>query len=615
MKRFWSLLLAALLSISMFVGCGAAKPVTLKEEFPTEVNINTDLNFKDYYQTLDGAKYNLYVSYVNPITKEEVTEEKLRSKIYSFEFAGVYTFKLEQVLDEKSSFLEVTIECLPDAPKVKKGNTATVKSGQTRTWVELIEATETNITPSDLIEKAKFSKVSIVKAAYATTEIEPVFELEEEIAATATDYTFEYEGVYTFEFSVENKKGTANGEIVISAVDAVRASVKPSLVYSAAEKTMSWEAIEGATGYRVQSGDKRIDVETNSVSFADWADDEYSVTVFPIYDTIIYPTSAQTEVVYVGKVLKPLILDVKTITVSWAERPFAVGYEVKENGGAAVSLPANVTSYKLQGTNYQVNYQVKVEVVAVYDATTKTQVAETTINYGTITLKGSDLTWPAGVGIAEATGIEGYVIADTFTQKQFIMVEFTGKNAPNYAFRAQEIVTEIRHGASNAYWSKAGIMYTNSFANGYCGYLTAWRGFGSGTTCAPDWRDNGNTVVKGEGAGMSSFKDGVKYIQIVGYEVVTGSDKNAVLRSVYSFAVNEDGSLRQLTLVNGVVEIPHSANQLTGTKTIVYANVNNESVKTGDITFTCYPVAETLAGLIDGSTSPYKAQLKALLNF
>ena len=191
-SKILSILIVAILSFCTFVACGS-KPVTLKKELPTEIDINTDLNFKNYYEEVDGATYNLYVSYTDQ-NGEEVVEEKLRSKIFSFEFEGVYTFKIEQVIKDKSTFLEATIECLPDAPQIKKGQTATASRNSTKTWLELINASNTNITPSNLIEKAVFEKVKIVKATYATTDTEPVFELEENIAENATGYTFAYEG-------------------------------------------------------------------------------------------------------------------------------------------------------------------------------------------------------------------------------------------------------------------------------------------------------------------------------------------------------------------------------------------------------------------------------------
>ena len=98
-----SVLLASIISLCLFASCGTT-PVTMKEELPAEVDINTDLNFKDYYETLDGARYILYVSYTDPVSGEEVVEKKLTSKIYSFELAAVYTFKIEQIIGDKSSF-------------------------------------------------------------------------------------------------------------------------------------------------------------------------------------------------------------------------------------------------------------------------------------------------------------------------------------------------------------------------------------------------------------------------------------------------------------------------------------------------------------------------------
>ena len=612
--KFLSRITATILSAMMFlltlVGCGTV-PFEWKQTPPETVRIGEELVFRDYLNEEENATYALFVSYENPVTGEKVENKKQSSLIYTLSLATVYNFTVERTLKNKTATLQATVEALPKAPAFTKAATVYAEVGETKTFEDIFNLCGSFVTPAELQSQVKFEKVDIEKIAFSATDESGAMTETQTIAENATEYTFAYGGVYTFYASATNKSGTAQIKITATTVDEAKVNNKVNLSFDAKNKILSWEAVENATGYRLEFGTTKLNLTETSYSFADATNGEYEVSVAPIYGDEIYTQSFVTRLISVGVITTPLTLTVNNYTVAWQERGFVESYTVTENG-TAYTLPATQLSYTLQGV-YATHDEVNLQVVANFDyegEKSSSQPATATITYGTVFLKAIDGTKTANTW-KEVDGIEFVEVSSGLSGNTWVMAEFKGKNAPNFAIRAEKGFNSLAYDKANSYWSPAGLMLMNSQIGEKTDKLYISRGFFACTQYEGgiDVRGYLAPVVGDENApGMKYLHDDEYYIMIIGYE--HDSENLAKVTAIF-YTVDEYG---ELTEVYHDSTIATSAwKYFNGNKVIAYPNVSSNENSEG-VTFTYYPASETLAGLVNGSTSKYKEQMKALLS-
>ena len=640
-KKFSSLLLIGVLFVSTILSaCGDKKteedPFAWDKEPPKTAKIGDELSFSDYITKEDDANYTLYVSY------DSTEKEKQSALVYAFTKAADYTFEIERTKDKKTASISCEISVLPNAPEFSQTKAVTAEVGATLTFANLINASQMVVTPSDLQEDIAFTTVDVTYATVSTSEAEPVLTASESLAEK-TSYTFAKEGVYTFNVKAANKSGEATGQIVVNVYDATKYAAKVETTYAAVEKTLSWTEVTGATGYRVWIGNDMQDVTTASLNLSNKADGEYTVKIVPVYTNVYYPSAILEETVYVGAVKTPLTLTREVNTVKWTERPFAVSYTVTENGEETTYATTDELAHTIKNT-YNTDDQVTVSVVANFEDNSKTEVATMNISYGTVTLnamKPTTGTYSNNL-FKPTTGIQ-FVEFDGFTPTgkkiptTYFLVEFTGKNAPNFSVGAQKGYSELICPADSLgsndpnyrlEWSKAGITLWNT-KPGSCHELFVMRGFSANNgavdlTLSSGWKQGGGDAAE---FGMYNYEANQKYVLLIGAEVFAGeisgwnNDGCALHVVAKLYTVGENNVLTEKSSLDAV--IPSKAHALTDTssKAVIYPNVITNSDKgpendPASITFKYWKPAGSIADLVNGmsDTSAYKAQLKQLLS-
>ncbi|MBQ8406173.1 MAG: hypothetical protein IJX09_05925, partial [Clostridia bacterium] len=613
MRKFKQLFLVLAMSFvaTGMVACSCGKdggkvpPFEFTEEVPTEMGITEQVYFRNYLEENDDAEYKLYVSYYDAINGVQVTDKPLNSMIFILEQETTYTFTIERILNGKSTYLTCTINVLPEAPKFQEsGRIPTASKGATRSFEEIFTASQYVVTPGNLESQLQFLSydfTSVVEGVEDQTDVQ--------IPDTATEFTFANEGVYVFDVKAENAKGSAQTTITVNAFNATYAAAKVETSYDPLAKTLSWTAIEGATAYRVWVDDNDyIDVTEPAFAFTDetvYPDAEYMVKVAPVFDGAVYKGAAITEPISVGRVYTALALTKEMDIVSWPTRYFVEKYTVIENG-QEYTYDADVRSHALQGT-YAPDTDVPVQVYGTFENGNVTETAEIRVvtgELGTTTFKQIQAT--AGV----ATGVEWVAFDMEEASDVWFLSEFVGKNAPNYGIQVLNLTSEW-DGAYTIKKDAAGNMLGKEYTPGgmllcntserawkdivlYRGYQTHYEFRGS--------------VDDGLNMGMYNYKDNVRYIQIVGYEIIPESMTNSARLTAYLFTVDENGTL---TLVSkSVGEATHATHVLGGTYATymgnIGVNVGGSLQGPESVTFSYAKPAKTLDALLYNITASYE---------
>ena len=612
MKKIKQILLVLAMSFiaAGMAACGKsdsdnAPAFEFAEAVPSEMGIAEQVYFRNYLEENDDAEYKLYVSYYDKINGIQVTEKPLGSMIFILEQETEYTFKIERILNGKSTYLTCTINVLPETPKFQEsGRIPTASKGATKTFEEIFTASQYVVTPGNLESQLQFLSydfTSVVEGVDDQTDVG--------IPETATDFTFVNEGVYVFDVKAENAKGSAQTTITINAFNAKNASAKVETTYDPLTKTLSWEAIEGATAYRVWVNDNDyVEVTDATFLFTDetsYPDAEYMVKIIPVFDGTVYKGAAVTEPISVGRVYTALALTKEMDIVSWPTRYFVETYTVIENG-QEYTYDADTLSHALQGT-YATDTEVTVQVYGTFDNGNATETAEIKVvtgELGTTTLKQIQAT--AGV----ASNVEWVAFDMEEASNVWFLSEFVGKNAPNYGIQVLNLTSEwdgsytVKKTAEGNKLGKeytpGGMMLCNTSERAwkdivlYRGYQTHYEFRGS--------------VDDGLNMGMYNYKDNVHYIQIVGYEIIPENMTNNARLTAYLFTVDESGTL---TLVNkSVGEATHATHVLGGTYATYYGNIG---VNVGgslqgpeSVTFSYAKPAKTLNSLLYNITAAYE---------
>lgn len=204
-------------------------------------------------------------------------------------------------------------------------------------------------------------------------------------------------------------------------------------------------------------------------------------------------------------------------------------------------------------------------------------------------------------------------VSFTHSGDTFFITEFTGRNAPNFAVGAKNVLSAVTATGSTE-WTGVGVGLWNSYVGNRWGGLYVSRGFhgGSGAVDMPHTIDG----VSGKGPGLGFFDVSKHYIMIVGYEATPTVSQYAAKVTCKIFEVGTTGTL---TLVQDLsvtaTTVTHVSN---GTNAVIYPNVDIPATTSdpSSITFRYEAPASTLAGLINGLSDEcsWKAQLKTLCN-
>ena len=619
MKKFTKLLsLMLAIVIGLFtVGC-RKEPlvVTFAEDLPETVQIGTELKIRNYIEEDPEAVYVLYVSYTDPNTGVKVENKKQSSMTFTFELATVYTFKIEMKKNDASATATVSVEALPDAPNFLSVNRVRVEKGATKTFDEIAASANILITPSDLVDDIDFKAVEFTKAIFNSSEpTVPNLKSTRQIGAEETTFTFEEEGTYVFDISATNKSGTAVNQLTVTNVDSAKQKAKTEASYNAESRILSWQPVEGATAYRLEDGTQVKTLTETTCSFMGYEDGAYTITLYPVYDETVYVDAKTSVTIDVGYVRTPMELTKRNYTVSWTQRLLATKYLVTENGGTEIELAGDTCSYTLQGT-YTTHSEVVVTVKAAFEDNTTTESASVKIKYGTVTFDAWDLnnagTTTNSNDIKAYSGIDTVCVGTGLTDA-FIMVEYTGKNVPNFAVRATGAYSTITDAdiAASRLWHNPGIFMFTSFI--HINAINAQRVYVNRGLCASGGNFDGKGIIEadtanGIGGGLTTMRDNVKYIMIMSYEVVAESTRNESKVTCYLMSVENETVTKvyQMSLI-----APSTTHSLNGDKVILYPAVSTQ--KAEPITFTYYPAKATLASVVNDSTSPYKEGIKAAL--
>ena len=609
LKKIGAVCLASsLFVVSALSGCGKdEEPFVWETRPPESVAIGAELLFRNYIEMEDDAVYTLYVKV------DDGEFVKQNTLVYVCRNAADYSFKLERNKNGDTDVLVWDVTVLPNAPTFNTPSVVSVTEvGAKRTYNALLNVADLTVTPAELQDSILFKSVDVTYLGVPTEEETPVMEETITLDESATNYTFARAGIYTFHLEASNVAGTAEATLTVNAYDPTQ-ETKAELSYNAEEKLLTWDAVENATGYRVWVGESYVDVQDTAYSFTDKADGEYAVKVVPVYNGIYLTTAVQDFIADVGIVRTPLPLETKNYTVSWTKKAFAIGYDVYENGTLVASYDENAREHSLKG-NYETDDQVSVKVLAKFSDGTKTEDSVKTISYGTVTLGAIDGT-KANYTFKPVSGIE-YIELEGTAKNNFVMLEFTGQNVPNVAFRAEKGFSELTcpEQTSSTYegrpeWSAAGIFYYSS-APGNKNNLWVVRGFNYSIGTM-----DGHTQL--DGLGIASMSDEKHYLLIYGYEVIDGDSDSSITTTVLLYSVAGDNTL---TLEKEISQPIKSKSHLLkeNNKIVLYGNIwatageTDQTIKS--ITFKHYQPSDTLAGLINGmkDDNPYKAQLKEL---
>lgn len=210
-------------------------------------------------------------------------------------------------------------------------------------------------------------------------------------------------------------------------------------------------------------------------------------------------------------------------------------------------------------------------------------------------LKEVTLTKMTAAGSETATDVEYVEFANYKDKSAYFLVDYVGKNVPNFAVRATKAYSTWT-GTEDL--KTAGIMLqqTTRNASPYAGNRHS-QGLAvtNGTTTGEFEFIFGE---QGKGPGLDYMVDGTRYVMIVGYKYVNESNYTV---SYYLFSVGENDAL---TLVHSLTKDDTIAAGGSGTVAVIYPNIRWSATTT--ITFSYAQPAPTLKGLLQGISDKYE---------
>ena len=193
----------------------------------------------------------------------------------------------------------------------------------------------------------------------------------------------------------------------------------------------------------------------------------------------------------------------------------------------------------------------------------------------------------------------------------WIMTQFTGKNAPNYAMNAKANGSGTWVATDTVFdTTEAGVLITNSSE-----YNTEYlQVFNTTNTTKGKARAN---LGSGKDAGLKNLEDGKQYIQIIGYENSGDSYKAKI--TYYLFEIGADG---KATLIKSIVSTGANCAAYSfrtdGQYVVFYGNIECSGLDNDpdSVTFSYEAPKATLEDLINGLSEnyAYKDDLKTALS-
>ena len=374
---------------------------------------------------------------------------------------------------------------------------------------------------------------------------------------------------------------------------------KPIYVFDEVNKTITWDALEGVDSYKViiQQNDEVIKEETvtqTTYSLRSLADGYYTITVFSVFEKF-YSTASTTKEILLGAKPEAIPLSWMGNAITWKDRSLVDHYEVYVNGTKVADLADGTERYTLNG--YKAGETLSLSVVAIYVAGNAVEQSENVacdFIYGSATMNKIS---PVAGKITENVD---YIEFNGFSGATWMMVEFTGKNAPNFAFNAKNAYSLW----NNESYTSAGIFITLSNEKNW-GEMKITNSFNTGSG-AGVWKTI--TGSKTNPIGLGYYEDDTKYVMILGFDKDKGTSKKDNIY-YYLYSVSDSGTL--VRIMGGVVVEDIALPNAGGSKAIIYPNIKNGA---GTITFNFANPANDLNSLVLGleeQAFPYKSQLKA----
>ena len=301
-----------------------------------------------------------------------------------------------------------------------------------------------------------------------------------------------------------------------------------------------------------------------------------------------------TKAVIYGNVQALAHAEADGTTLSAANNPDSVTFQYATPANSLVNLLKGVTDY----------YEYKDEIVTALnvteDVSQKVEVpkSEKTTLTSNATLNMIEATKGVSAGPNQFVELE----LKEKNASVWLITQFTGKNAPNYAFSTVggrstwNAEDEYLLTNANEYW--AGGMAVLNKLNSSSGNARANI---SGTS--------------GVGPGLGNLTDGVEYIQILGWGKPTTGDYHNADITIYTFKVS-----------NGTAVLAGTVSQKGGTYTfggtvthaVLYGNIkcSGLTVKTDGVTFSYEAPQKTLTELVKGldNSYAYKDDIATALN-
>lgn len=416
----------------------------------------------------------------------------------------------------------------------------------------------------------------------------------EQLSVTATDdlYTIIYGNAHyanlAFDVVLSN---TAPAEV--SNFDK-----KPVYTFDEVNRTISWTALDGVASYKVtvsQNGTvvKEETVTATTYDLSELADGYYDVTVASVFEKF-YSTASTTQELLLGADPAAIELSWMGNAIVWKDRSLVDHYEVYVNGTKVADLEDGTERYTF--TDKKAGESLSVSVVAIYVDGNEAEQSENVpadFVYGTVTMNKIS---PVAGATAETVD---YIEFDGFSGATWMLLEFTGKNAPNFAFNAKNAYSTW----TNQSYTTAGIFMTLSNETNW-GMLKITNSLNSSTS-AGVWKSVNGSATNPLGLGY--YDDNTNYVMIFGFDKDGGtSAKDNVYYYLYS--VSDTGALTKLT--GGLIVEDISLPSAGGSKTVIYPHIKNGG---SAITFNFANPTTSLNDLVlglDETAFPYKSQLK-----
>jgi len=181
----------------------------------------------------------------------------------------------------------------------------------------------------------------------------------------------------------------------------------------------------------------------------------------------------------------------------------------------------------------------------------------------------------------------------------WIMTQFTGKNAPNYAMNAKVGGSATWTADDTSYnGMRAGTLLTNS-SEYNAEYLQV---FNTTNTAKGQARANPGT---NKDAGLKNFTDGQEYIQIIGYE--NSGDNSTAKITYYLFAVTDGVATLSKSIVPTAGNGGTYSFRTDGQYVVLYGNIQSTGLSNNpdSVTFQYTKPASTLTGMLKGVSDQY----------